>query len=474
MSEIIARYVLGSYQIGQVLYFALLNSACSLVNFMHDNNAIKKIFSNAINRRVDEIKRISLDILNHPESGYREYRTSKLVADWFRTNGFHVQTDVAKTGVIATFKTDRPGPHVVVMGELDALLVPEHLHADRETGAAHACGHHAQIGSMLTVAAGLLDESVNKNLAGKISFMATPAEEYIELQYRQTLVDNGDIEFFGGKQELIKLGFFDDVDIAKLTHTGSELPGTLGIGGSNNGMVGKTIKYTGRAAHAGGSPHLGINALNAAHLALAAIHAQRETFRDSDTVRVHPIITKGGSVVNSVPSDVRIEAYVRASNVPAILRTSQKIDRAFRAGALATGASLEISTTPGYLPAKYDSSLTELYRQNAASLIGEDNIIQLNHGSGCTDMGDVSQIVPTIQPSANATTGSGHGVDYRVDNYELAVTKAGKAMGMTLIDLLSADGEKAKEISGSFDAPMTIDGYLNRIRSFRSTDTYEE
>ena len=58
--------------------------------------------------------------------------------------------------------------------------------------------------------------------------MATPAEEYIELQYRQTLVDNGDIEFFGGKQELIKLGFFDDVDIAMLTHTGSELPGTLG------------------------------------------------------------------------------------------------------------------------------------------------------------------------------------------------------------------------------------------------------
>ena len=121
MSEIIARYALGSYQIGQVLYFALLNSACSLGNFMHDNNATKTIFSNAINRRVDEIKRISLDILNHPESGYREYRTSKLVADWFRTNGFHVQTDVAKTGVIATFKTDSPGPHVVVMGELDAL-----------------------------------------------------------------------------------------------------------------------------------------------------------------------------------------------------------------------------------------------------------------------------------------------------------------------------------------------------------------
>ena len=441
---------------------------------MTDNNAIKTIFANAIDGRIDEIKRISLDILNHPESGYREYRTSRLVADWFRTNGFHVQTDVAKTGVISTLETGRPGPHVVVMGELDALLVPKHLYADRETGAAHACGHHAQIGSMLTVAAGLFNESVNKNLAGKISFMATPAEEYIELEYRQTLVDNGEIEFFGGKQEFIKLGHFNDVDIAMLTHTGSEIRGTLGIGGSNNGMVGKTIRYTGKAAHAGGSPHLGINSLNAAHLALAAIHAQRETFRDSDTIRVHPIITKGGSAVNSVPSDVRIETYVRASNVPAILRTSQNVDRAFRSGALATGSSVEIITTPGYLPAKYDSSLTELYSHNAASLIGDDNIIRLNHGTGCTDMGDVSQIVPAIQPSANATTGSGHGTDYRVDNYELAITKAGKAMGMTLIDLLSADGEKARDIAGSFDAQMTIDDYLHRMRSFRSRDTYEE
>ena len=89
-------------------------------------------------------------------------------------------------------------------------------------------------------------------------------------------------------------------------------------------------------------------------------------------------------------------------------------------------------------------------------------------------MGDVSQIVPAIQPSANATTGSGHGTDYRVDDYELAITKAGKAMGMTLIDLLSADGEKARNIAASFDAPMTIDDYLHRMRSFRSSDTYEE
>jgi amidohydrolase len=441
---------------------------------MVERTKLKSTFSSAINQRADELERIARDILNHPESGYREIRTGKLVADWFRENSFEVQTGVAKTGVVSTLDTGKLGPHIAVMGELDSLIVPGHYHADSETNAAHACGHHAQIGSMLTVAAGLTKAAVTEGLVGKVSFMATPAEEYIELEYRESLLENDEIEFFGGKQELIKLGFFDDIDIAMLTHTGGETAGTLGVGGSNNGMIGKTVQYIGKAAHAGGSPHLGVNALNAAHLGLAAVHAQRETFKDIDTVRVHPIITKGGAAVNSVPADVRIETYVRASNVPAILNTSEKIDRAFRAGALATGAEVRITTNPGYLPSKYNEPLTEIYRHNAGSLVGDDNVIELQHSTGCTDMGDVSQIVPTIQPTANATSGNGHGVDYVVENYDLAVIKAGKAMGMTVIDLLADGGKKGQRIAGAFSAPMTINEYLSRMRAFRSDVTYSE
>jgi len=435
---------------------------------------LKSSFSSAINSRADELERIARDILDHPESGYREFRTAKIVSDWFQTNGFEVKTGIGKTGVIATYDTGKAGPHISVMGELDSLIVPGHPHADSETNAAHACGHHAQIGSMLTVATGLMESSVKEALVGKVSFMATPAEEYIELAYRESLLEKGEIEFFGGKQEFIKLGFFNEVDIAMLTHTGGETSGTLGIGGSYNGMIGKTIQFIGKAAHAGGAPHLGVNALNAANIALAAIHAQRETFRDADTVRVHPIITRGGASVNSVPADVQMETYVRASNVPAILKTSEKVDRALRAGALATGAAVRIITNPGYLPTKYDDQLIEIYRHNAASLIGDENVIELNHSTGCTDMGDVSQIVPTIQPTANATSGNGHGIDYLVDNYDLAVIKAGKAMGMTVIDLLADDGSKGRKIAGAFKAPMTISEYLSRMRCFRSDVTFEE
>ena len=120
---------------------------------------------------------------------------------------------------------------------------------------------------------------------------------------------------------------------------------------SNNGFVSKVIRYKGLAAHAAGAPHLGVNALNAASLGLSALAYQRETFRDDDHVRIHPIITKGGNLVNVVPDEVVIETLVRAANKDAIADAAAKTDRAFKAGAIAVGASCEITTMPGYLPA---------------------------------------------------------------------------------------------------------------------------
>jgi metal-dependent amidase/aminoacylase/carboxypeptidase family protein len=135
---------------------------------------------------------------------------------------------------------------------------------------------------------------------------------------------------------------------------------------------------------------------------------------------------------------------------------------------------VRIQTNPGYLPAKYDEALTEIYRNNASTLVGDDNVITLNHSTGCTDVGDVSQIIATIQPTANATSGNGHGIDYLVDDYDIAVLKAGKAMGLTVIDLLTGDGATGNKIAGAFKASMTISEYLERMRSFRSDVTYEE
>src|SRR6185437_5356413 len=162
-----------------------------------------------------------------------------------------------------------------------------------------------------------------------------------------------------------------DVDLAMMIHTNWRADdGKAGVPASNNGRVGKTARFIGRAAHAGGAPHMGVNALYAAQLALAAINAQRETFRDEDTIRVHPILTHGGSQVNVIPGEARIETYVRGRTLEGIRDANLKVDRALKAGALALGATVEIETLPGYLPLRTDATMARAFRRNAEGLFG--------------------------------------------------------------------------------------------------------
>src|SRR3989475_13104479 len=225
---------------------------------------------------------------------------------------------------------------------------------------------------MLGAAIGLLDAKAADHLAGRVAFFAVPAEEYGDIEWRIVQARAGKLEFLGGKPELLRLGHFDDVDLAMMVHTTSRPEeGKAGVPASNNGCVVKTVRYIGRAAHAGGAPHLGVNALYAAQIGLMAINAIRETFRDEDTIRVHPIITHGGSQVNVIPAEVRIETHVRGKTVEAILDAEVKVDRALRAGALAVGAKVEIATLPGSLPLYNNEAMAKIFRENAVGLVGE-------------------------------------------------------------------------------------------------------
>lgn len=428
----------------------------------------------AIDSRADELISLSKSVLTDAESGYREHRTAAKIDKWMLSAGLSPKTEVALTGIITTVDTGRPGPNIAVIGELDSLIVPGHQHAHPETGAAHACGHHAQLGSMLGVLTAVLDEGVQSALSGKVTFMAVPAEEYIELDFRERLRAEGKIEFFGGKQEFVRLGEFDDIDMAMLTHTTAEgQPGVV-ISGSHNGMVGKTAEFRGVASHAGAAPHMGINALNAANVALSAVHANRETFKDSDFVRVHPIITHGGDSVSSVPARVNVETYIRASNIDAMIDGSRKVDRALRSGALATGAEVEIRTTPGYMPSRYNSELTDVYRKHAETVFGAENIRTSGQRPSSSDAGDLSMLMPTIHPWVDCATGRGHGIDYVVQDYQMGVVKAAKAMAATVIDLLSNDAAAGKRIIGSFKPEMTKEQYLAQLRELRSEKVYTE
>ncbi len=439
---------------------------------------LKSSASAAINDRAEWLIEAAKTILENPEPGFTEVKTSRFVSEKLSQLGIAHQSGIALTGLKGVVRGGRPGPTVAVIGELDSLRVLEHPHADRDTGAAHACGHHCQTPMALGAAVGLLVPEVLESLSGNIAFMALPAEEFIDVEYRWGLHKGGELGLMAGKQEFIRLGAFDDVDMAMMVHTASDSQesGKFAVGGTSNGHVVKYVRFIGKASHAGGSPHLGVNALQAAMVALNALNTQRETLRNEHNVRLHGIMTRGGAAVNSVPADVRYEGRVRGRTSEAIADASEKMDRCLRAGALTMGGSVEIVTLPGYLPMKNDHEMMDVFKRNASELVGAEEVIEhpddLNRG-GSTDMGDLSQVMPVIHPYTTAAVGSGHSTDYVVTDYEQAVVRPAIAMAMTVIDLLYDDARVGRRILDSSRPTMSKGQYLSFQNSRLTEELYE-
>ena len=437
-------------------------------------NEMKSAVCRAIDERQVEIEQLGREIFATPEVGFKEVRTAQLVTDWFTRLGLAPQTGLGLTGVKATLREDGPGPTVAVLGELDSLLSWEHPQHDPTTGAAHACGHNAQIAAMIGVAIGLIRSGVVRGLHGNVALMAVPAEEFIEIEERLRLRTEGRLELLAGKQEMLRVGAFDEVDMAMMVHATTDPDeGRLGVGGTTNGMVAKFARYVGRAAHAGGSPQRGINALYAAHVALAAINSLRETFVDEDHVRVHPIITRGGDVVSAIPADVRLETFVRGASTAAIDNAHRKIDGALQAGALALGARLELTTVPGYLPMQQSAGMLELFRRNAEALVGAEHVGLVGHRAGGTDMGDLGHVMPVLHPFAGGASGTSHGADFRIDDYAAVSVTPAKAMAMTLIDLLADGAGAAQRIISEFRPQFSRQHYLEFVRGLATTTVYD-
>jgi amidohydrolase len=432
--------------------------------------AVKEQVWRAIDARAEEIIAFARDIFAHPELGYKETRTAAKVAEKFAALGLDFEQGLALTGLKARLKGNAPGgPTVAVMGELDSVLCPGHPQADPLTGAAHSCIHNGQLAMMLGVGMGLVDAGAGAHLGGDVMLMAVPAEEYVEIEYRSNLRRDGKISFLGGKQEWVLQGEMDDIDITLMIHAmfedGGRPPAVkLGYGGTTNGFVGKFVRYRGKEAHSGGAPHAGINALNAAMLGLFGIHAQRETFRDDDTIRVHPIMTKGGDLVNIVPADVRLELYVRGKRMDAIIDAAHKVDRALRAGAMAVGAEVEIETLPGYLPKLDTPALDDLLRGNAEQLVGKHNVGPREHTTASGDLGDIAHLMPVATLSVAGIRGQAHSENTEVADEYLSYVTSAKAVAATVIDLLWQDGSTAKEIVAAHKPVYTKQTYLEMWR----------
>lgn len=428
---------------------------------------LKQAVCDAVERRFQDIKAFGEAVFAEPELGYKEHKTAGKVKKMFEELGIGYTDGWGITGVKGRMKGTKSDHTVAVFGELDALVCRNHPGADEETGAAHCCGHHVQLADMLGVAMALHDTGAMKYLGGDVVFFAVPAEECIEIEYRNGLRSKGKIHFLGGKEEIIYQGGFDDIDAAMQMHvtTTDDEAGEIQIGSPCNGFISKLVEYRGKAAHAAAAPHDGINALNAAMLGIMGVNALRETFREEDYVRFHPIITSGGDLVNVVPDCVRMESYVRAASVEAIKEYNASVDRALAAGAMAVGAVCNIHNLPGYLPMKQDAKLTKMLEENSWRVFGEQHVRYTAQDTGSTDMGDVSHLMPIIHPWVGCVHGALHSADFVVFEEKTAYVKATQALAMTLIDLLYHDAEGLTELKKDYRPLMTKEEYLTYMAS---------
>ncbi len=409
-------------------------------------------------RHAAEMIGLGEEIWRHPETGYREVKTSRAVAERLRAAGLPVEEGLALTGVRAVLDTGRPGPTIGVVGELDALLQPGHPAA--VGGCAHACGHHTHASAMYGAARILQEPEILGELCGRMVFLACPAEEGIEIGYRAGLIEAGKISCIDGKSELILEGAFDDIDLAFMNHLG------CGYGTNNcNGVFVKKLVFRGKSCHAS-YPSGGINPLNSLELARHAIALLREEAGTMFGARIHGIISSGGQVPNTFPGEVTMEYMVRASNIADMRKLSEQFDQAVLHCGQAFGGSVEILSFLSGLPLNNNDGLAEVAREGAAFLHPEIPFrYKTGHDFGCTDMGDVSQLMPALHLNVPGCDGATlHRDAFKITTPQAAYVENAEMLALMAVSLLSDGAAKARKILDGYVPLMTRDEYRTLIR----------
>ena len=433
---------------------------------------IQKIID-AVEKNKELVQKAHKYIWSNPETGYREWKTTEYLKKEYEKLGYNLNMAGDIPGFYTEIDTGKEGPKVMILGELDSLICPNHPDSDPETGAVHCCGHSAQSAALLGIAAALKEPGIMDDMCGKIVLCAVPAEELIEVEYRTELKNKGVIKYFGGKAEFLRRGYFDDVDIAFMVHTSIEPSANLG----SIGCMAKKISYKGVSAHAGGSPWRGVNALYAANLGLSAINSIRETFKDNEHIRVHPIITHGGEVVNAIPELVTMESFVRGLTFEAIADANNKVNRALCGAALSLGAHIEIDDTPGYSPLINDENMLDIAQEMSKYAYPDMEFKRKQiYSTGSTDMGDLSGIMPVVHPYAPGGKGTSHGDNYQIESVQLACVDCAKWQMLMLWKLLTNGAECAKKVIAEFTPRFASKeeflAYIDSIESHGERITY--
>jgi len=366
-----------------------------------------------------QLTQLALTIHANPELSFEEVKSSAALIAPLHEAGFEIETQIGglSTAFRATYDSGKPGPTIALLAEYDAL-----------EGLGHACGHNL-IGTA-SVAAALALRLAYPDLCGKLEVIGTPAEE------------EG-----GGKIILADKGYFDHVDAAMMFHPRDKTMVSRG----GLACVDATFKFYGKAAHAASAPQNGISALDAVIHTFVGINALRQLF--TDDVRVHGIITDGGSATNIVPAYAEAKFLMRADTVKGLAIVKQKVFAAAQGAADMSGASLEIDEGMTYAERNNNLTLAGYFQQNLDILGVEVVPPPASGGIGSSDIGNVSQITAAIHPYLRMgdvlphtpefadAAGSPAGIN--------AMLQAAKALAMTAVDLYQ-DPDRLRAVREEF------------------------
>ena len=372
-----------------------------------------------------------------PEQGFRERNTTAFVMERLGAMDLTALTPLPVSGCIGRLRFERPGPTIAVLAELDAVYCPQYPLANPETGMAHVCGHHVQGTMLLAVADALSDPELRAQLSGELVFMAVPAEEMLPAELVRKLQEEGQIVYPSGKKELIRQGYFQGIDAVISTHAyteGTPIPDQFYIQTSCNGYTSIQCGFRGKQAHAAECPYNGVNALNAAVLCINGLQALRETFREGEGTRLSYILTSGGQSLSTIPDSSELSIQLRAKTPAQLESLSKRVcDIATHAAAMVNGR-VELEVSPGYEPFRGDNKLAEQLERAACELAVPT--VRSPHGAYCTDLGNVSQLVPTLHFSVSGFVGSLHATDFAVDTPETAYVLPARAVARMILNMM--------------------------------------
>ncbi|XOQ12554.1 MAG: Carboxypeptidase [Shouchella clausii] len=365
-------------------------------------------------QQYEEILAIARDIFAHPELGYKETRTSELVRTFIeQKNPAAIIEPFSTTGLKTELTTDKHKT-IAFIAELDAVYAPSHHMADKKTGAAHNCGHYTQVAIALALYNYFVQTGDHIQFDFNVAFIFVPAEEYLDLAYREELLNNGTIGHYGGKPEAMRLGMFDNIDASICIHAigGAFEKRTVEINCDLAGFLYKYYDFIGEAAHAGFDPFAAKNAYSMSTLFNVALGLVRQQLKDSENVRMNPIVSASDMSTNVIPNAIRIGSDLRTKTLAYMGEVAKKMDAAASGSAHALQGEVAIHTQMGYLPFVQDRYLSTFVKQAFAKTEEVEELLENNAISAAGDIGDLSYMMPCIQIGHSGFAGTIHGDDF--------------------------------------------------------------